>query len=98
IGRPEAHAVLGQLMMSQRPKYGLLELMVAASLKPDDWLARRDIVLGLTAQQLDDQARARLERLKGIYPGWERDSLLAAAIETLDRRGGSPRQLSVAEF
>ncbi len=91
IGRPEAHAVLGPLLMAERPKYGLLELRVAASLKPDDWLARRDIVLGLVAQRLDDQAGAELERLKRGYPGWDRDTLLAGAIATLEgRAGGTP--------
>jgi len=96
IGRPEAHAVLGQLLMPVRPKYGLLELKVAVSLKPDDWLARRDLLLGLTAQRLDEQARAELAPLKRAYPGWDKDSLLAGALATLEARSGAGR--GVASF
>jgi tetratricopeptide (TPR) repeat protein len=86
IGRPEAHAVLGPLLMDRRPKYGLLELQVAISLKPDDWLARRDLVLGLTQQQLDGRARSELAELEQVYPGWQQDSLLSRARAELDRR------------
>src|SRR5262249_27785602 len=86
IGRPEAHAVLGELLLASRPKYGLLELKVAAFLKPDDWFARRDLVLGLTAQRLDDQARAELERVVRLTSDWRRDPLLVSAIQRLERR------------
>jgi hypothetical protein len=96
IGRPEAHAVLGELLLATRPKYGLLELKIAATLKPDDWLARRDIVLGLAAERLDPQALTELAALKRVYPGWERDSLLARTIEMLGRRSDTGRP--VAEF
>ena len=76
--------------------FGVLELKIAATLKPDDWVARRGMVLGLVAERLDDQARAEVEVVKRVYPGWERDTLLARAIETLDRRSAGAR--GVAEF
>ena len=96
IGRPEAHAVLGELLMARYPKYGLLELMIAASLNPYDWVARRGIVQGLLAVNLDDQARAELEALKRIEPNWERDSIVSGQARTLERRLGPGRD--VAQF
>ena len=95
IGRPEAHAVLGDLFLQERPKYGLLELKIAASLNPQDWVARRGIVQGLIAEQLDDQARVELEALKRIEPNWERDSIVTAATMILERRRGAR---GVAQF
>ena len=89
IGRPEAHAVLGELLLASRPKYGLLELKVAAFLKPDDWVARRDLVVGLTGQRLDDQARAELARVERLAPDWRRDPLLLGAVGQLERRAAS---------
>jgi tetratricopeptide (TPR) repeat protein len=93
IGRPEAHAVLGELLLASRPKYGLLELQVAAFLKPDDWFARRDLVVGLTAQRLDDRARAELGSLARIAPDWRRDTVLVAAVRTLERRAAPARDV-----
>ena len=96
IGRPEAHAVLGPLLLAERPKYGLLELQVATSLKPDDWLARRDLVVGLAELRLDARAREELAVLERIYPGWDRDSLLAGARAEMERRDREAR--AVARF
>jgi len=96
IGRPEAHAVLGELLMREHPKYGLLELKIAASLNPRDWVAKRGIVQGLVAVQLDDLARKELAELKQIEPGWERDSIVTAATTLLERRASAAR--SVARF
>jgi hypothetical protein len=93
IGRPEAHAVLGELLLTSRPKYGLLELEVAAFLKPDDWFARRDLVLGFTAQGLDDQARVELERVKRLTSDWQRDPLLLTAMHRLERRAASATEV-----
>ncbi len=85
-GQPLPHAVLGSLLLRERPKYGLLELMVATWLRPDDRDSRRLMVIGLTAQQLDTQARAQLARLEKLDPGWRRDPELAAVARTLDER------------
>jgi hypothetical protein len=86
IGRPEAHAVLGELLLESRPKYGLLELEVAAYLKPDDWVTDRNLVLGLTAEQLDEPASDALRRLARLKPDWRSDTLLTRAVEALNRR------------
>ena len=86
IGRPEAHAVLGPLLMDRHSKYGLLELQVAISLKPDDWLARRDLVQGLIQRRLDARARSELVGLERVYPGWQQDSVLSQARAELDGR------------
>ena len=91
IGRPEAHAVLGDLLMQEHPKYGLLELKIAASLNPYDWVARRGMLQGFVTMQLDDLARAQLEELKRIEPRWEQDSLVTAAAATLERRSAAAR-------
>ena len=85
IGHPEAHAVLGRLLLDRRPKYGLLELQVAVYLKPNDWLARRDLLLGLMQQELHGRAREELAALLPVYPGWEQDSLVVRARAALDR-------------
>jgi hypothetical protein len=86
IGRPEAHAVLGDLLIGARPKYGMLELKVARTLKPDDWVARRELAMALVAQRLDDVARRELEALAPIHPDWRGDTLLARARAELARR------------
>lgn len=86
IGRPEAHAVLGQLMMPVRPKYGMLELQAAVWLDPKDWLARRELFAGLVAARLDESARHVFDGLQAIHPDWRADSTLAPAIRALDRR------------
>lgn len=88
IGRPEAHAVLGDLLMEENPKYALLELKVATWLKPDDWLARRELLAGLVAMRLDEQARAQLEPLRRSHPTFDRDTALARTLATLDARLG----------
>jgi len=85
IGRPEAHAVLGKLLLDRRPKYGLLELQVAIYLKPNDWLARRDLVLGLMKQELAGRAREELAALMRVYPDWSQDLLVVEAKAALDR-------------
>ena len=75
IGHPEAHAMLGLLLARVNVKYALLETRVAAELNPRDWLARRDLVSGLVAVQLDDPAARQLAQLKTILPDWRRDSV-----------------------
>jgi hypothetical protein len=96
MGRPEAHAVLGELLLEERPKYATLELKVASWLKPEDWRARRFLTLGLAAARLDDAARRELEALMRVYPEWRNDSVLVDVARVLDRRntGGA----TVARF
>ncbi len=91
IGRPEAHAVLGELLRARSPKFALLETKVATRLMPDDWLARRDLVAGLLAARLDEQAETELAVLRRIHPDWQAD-MTAAQLERelLARRGGHP--------
>ncbi len=96
IGRPEAHAVLGALLERERPKYAALETKIAVWLKPDDWLARRELVRQLVAARLDDRARAELESLDRVDPGARFDPRLAAARAALERRAGT--RSGVAEF
>ena len=95
IGRPEAHAVLGSLLLDSHPKYGVLELKVASFLKPDDWLARRDLVLGLYRSGLDDDARLQMAQIATLGFDWRTDSLLVAAARTMERRSQSG---AVVEF
>jgi hypothetical protein len=89
IGRPEAHAILGSLLLPSRPKYGLLELKVALSLNPLDWVARREVILELVRQRLDQQAWTELARLAQVRPDWRSDSALAAAARELDLRSSA---------
>lgn len=96
IGRPEPHAVLGQLLLRDDPKYAILELKVAAYLKPDDWVTRRDLALGLYQSGLDDDARLQMAQLAVLGYDWRSDSLLAAAARTMERRSQS--DASVIEF
>ena len=81
IGRPTAHAVLGELILDDphpyTHKYGLMELKVAAWLDPRDWDARRSLVLGLAAVRLDEQARRELGTLIHDFPGIARDTAVA---------------------
>jgi len=93
IGRPEAHAVLGELLMPSQPKYGMLELTVAVWLKPNDWIARRALALALGDSHLDDGASRELEALKPLYPEWREDPLVAR----LERRLHGPDS-GVARF
>jgi hypothetical protein len=86
IGHPEAHAMLGLLLAHVNAKYALLEMRVAAELKPRDWLSRRDLVSGLVAVQLDEPAARQMEQLKSILPDWRRDSVAVRLDATLAAR------------
>jgi hypothetical protein len=86
IGRPEAHAVLGELLAPNQPKYAMLELTVAVWLKPNDWIARRALALALGNAHLDQGAARELEALKPLYPEWREDPLVAQ----LERRLHGP--------
>lgn len=86
IGRPEAHAVLGELLLARQPKYAMMELSVATWLKPADWVARRALVLALFDARLDPPASRHLERLKQDLYGWEKDPRLAHADSVLGAR------------
>jgi hypothetical protein len=89
IGRPEGHEVLGELLAARRPKYATLELKVASWLKPQDWMARRALALGLAAARLDDAARRELEALASIYPEWRSDSAIVQTWRQIERRNAS---------
>lgn len=93
IGRPEAHAVLGELLQAERPKYAMLELKVAGWLDPTDYLTRRALALGLAAARLDEPARREFAALERVYPEWKSDSLVVKA-----RRGLGSRTAAVARF
>jgi hypothetical protein len=90
IGRPEPHAVLGELLLQEHPKYAVLELKVAAFLKPDDWVARRDLALALGRSGLDDDARLQLAQLASLGHDWRGDSLLAGLARRMERRSAAP--------
>ncbi len=96
IGRPEGHAVLGELLRGSHPKYGLLELRIACYLKPQDWRARRELLAGLVEMRLDHLAREELETLDRHYIGSASDSVIARARSTL--AGRSSEHQDVAEF
>lgn len=96
VGRPEAHAVLGELMAGRAMKYGLLELEVATWLNPRDWLARRELALGLASVRLDDAAGRQLETLLREHPSSATDSAVAGLRRELDRR--APAAGDVAQF
>jgi hypothetical protein len=96
IGHPEPHAVLGQLLLRDDPKFAILELKVAAFLKPDDWVTRRDLALGLSQAGMDDDARLQMAQLVVLGFDWRSDSLLVAAARTMERR--STWGSSVIEF
>jgi hypothetical protein len=93
IGRPEAHAVLGELLAADHPKFGAMELKVAAWLHPRDWVARRELAKTLADAHLDDQARAALASVKTLRSDWASDSATAALDARLAVRpdGGSGR-------
>lgn len=86
IGHPEAHEVLGQLLMTEHPKYGALELQVASRLKPDDWLAHRDLAAALAGARLDDGARREMRILAYLHPSWPEDSVARSVARELERR------------
>lgn len=88
IGRPEAHAVLGELLHSRSPKFALLETKVATRLSPEDWLARRDLVSGLLDARLDAQAETELAALRRIHPDYANDLVAAQLERTLATRRG----------
>ena len=94
VGRPEAHAVLGELLTGRNTKYGLLELKVATRLNPRDWVARRALALGLAAVQLDEPAREELATLITQRPELRGDSTIAALQHELTLR--APRSGSTA--
>jgi hypothetical protein len=96
IGHPESHAMLGLLLTRVNAKYALLETRVAAELNPRDWLARRDLVAGLVAVQLDEPAARHLQELKLILPDWRRDTV-AVRLDALLAVRRAPAN-GVAEF
>jgi hypothetical protein len=96
IGHPEAHAMLGLLLEHVNAKYALLETRVAAELNPRDWLARRDLVAGLIAVQLDEPAARQLAELKTILPDWRNDTVTVRLDATLAARHKPAN--GVAEF
>jgi tetratricopeptide (TPR) repeat protein len=96
IGRPEAHAALGELLLPDHPKYGVLELQVAARLGLADPRLARDRALALVDQHLDDPAREALAELDRLRPPNRADSLLEAARRTLQERSQS--DFGVPEF
>ena len=91
IGRPEAHAVLGELLLRDRrpasAKYGLLELQVASWLNPRDWYARRALALGLAEVRLDAAAERALDALWNDFPALHADSAVAGAWRTYVAQG-----------
>lgn len=89
IGRPEAHAVLGELLRGRSPKFALLETKVATRLSPEDWLARRDLVSGLLDARLDAQAETELAALRRIHPDFANDAVAAQLERTLTARRGT---------
>ncbi|MCC6649893.1 MAG: hypothetical protein IT348_01945 [Candidatus Eisenbacteria bacterium] len=91
IGRPEAHAVLGDLLRGRSPKFALLETKVATRLNPADWIARRELVLGLLTARLDAQAEQELEVLRRIHPNFTTDIVCAQLERELSSRRPSPR-------
>lgn len=91
IGQPEAHAVLGELLQPVNAKYALLERLVAARLKPDDWLARRDLVSGLVEVRLDEPAARELAALQRLLPRWHNDDVVVRLDSLLAARR-APRE------
>jgi hypothetical protein len=96
VGHPESHAMLGLLLQGVNAKYALLETKVAARLKPEDWLAQRDLVAGLVAARLDEPATRELEQLKRVLPEWERDTVATALARRLAERAAPAS--GVADF
>ena len=97
IGRPQAHAVLGDLLARQHPKYGALELKTAAWLNPRDWIARRQLVAALAAIHLDEPAQRELDALTKVYPGWRDDPRFAGLARMLEERAGAPADVIESE-
>lgn len=82
IGRPEGHATLGRLLLPRRPKYGVLELKVAAWLDPRDVPTRIALAAALAAARLDGAARRELEAVRALPLAPAADS----AARALERR------------
>jgi hypothetical protein len=83
MGRPEGHATLGVLLRERRPKFGVLELKVAAYLDPNDVRTRRELVLGLAEARLDDAAARELAAYRSIARSAGADSAIAAVAKRL---------------
>ena len=96
VGRPEAHAVLGELLTGRNAKYGLLELKVATGLNPHDWVARRALAVGLAAVKLNDQAQRELVTLLSQQPALRSDPAVVRLQRELQQRVLSPE--TVFEF
>jgi len=94
-GRPDAHAMIGLLLMPRSPKYAMLELKVAIWLNPQDWPSRRDLVVGLANQQMDEQAWQELDALERIRPQARKEPELAPTVAAMEERR---RPLAVVEF
>jgi len=94
-GRPDAHAMLGLLLMPHTPKYAMLELKVAIWLNPQDWPSRRDLVVALANQHMDEQAWQELDALERIRPQARNEPELAPAVAAMEERR---RPLAVVEF
>lgn len=92
IGLPQAHGMLGELLLARQPKYGMLELKVTCSLNPDDYLARRSLVDALVQARLDDAARRQLAELVARRPEMRDDAIVTRARATLERRGAEAGQ------
>lgn len=86
IGRPEVHAALAELLRRRSPKFALLETQVTVFLKPNDRLARRDLVEGLALAHLDERASAELTALEAVYPEWPSDSIAVHLERLLESR------------
>ena len=79
IGRPEAHGVLGGLLLARQPKYAMLELEVATFLNPDDWLARRALLAALLDANLEAATRRQLEAILSRHPELGADPVVMRA-------------------
>lgn len=82
IGRPEGHATLGRLLLARRPKYGVLELKVAAWLDPRDVPTRIALAAALADARLDGAARRELDAIRALPLAAAADS----AARALERR------------
>ena len=96
VGRPEAHAVLGELLTGRNLKYGLLELKVAAWLGPRDWVAHRDLAVGLAEAHLDQPARREAAAAYELHPALQADAAFMRLRHDLDAR--DPERGDVAHF
>ena len=89
MGRPIAHAVLGELLLPAQPKYGMLELSVAVWLNPEDLRTSRMLLAALARARLDEAALRHLEAIEAREPGWHSDAeLVALDREVRGRTGG----------